>query len=93
MSGQSEAQQFVSNTADDARAQIDDLRQKVESLLAERSQSLSRAVDRAEVYAGNVADKAQRGYDNLQDHVREKPGVSLLIAAAAGFVLARVLGR
>ncbi|UFN50588.1 hypothetical protein LPC08_08225 [Roseomonas sp. OT10] len=93
MSGQSEARQFVSDTADDARAQIEELRRKVESLLAERSTSLSRAVDKAEVYAGTVADKAQRGYDEVQDRVRERPGSSLLIAAAVGFVLGRLLGR
>ena len=93
MSSSTEAREVVHEGATDAREQIAELRQKVEGLLAEKQQSLTRAVDRAEVYAGNVADKAQREFEDLQDRVRERPATSLLIAVAAGYVLARVLGR
>ena len=94
MSGTSQnADPAIHETATDAREQIAELRRKVEDLLAERAHGMTRAVDRAEIYAGDVAEKAQRRYDEFQERVRGRPATSLLIAAAAGYVLARILGR
>ncbi|MFT8242535.1 DUF883 family protein [Roseomonas sp. BN140053] len=93
MSGTTQTHSFDDPSSGDAREQIAELRRKVEGLLADQGQNLSRAVDRAEVYAGNVADKAQHRFEDLQDRVREKPATAILIAAVAGFVLARILGR
>ena len=94
MSGtNSNAEDIIHGTANDAREQIAELRRKVEDLLAERTHNMARAVDRAEIYAGDVAEKAQRRYDEFQDSVRSRPATSLLIAAVAGYILARLLGR
>ncbi len=76
-----------------ASEQIAELRKKVEELVAERSKYVGAALDTAQDYAGRAADAAQVGYGEAQDFVRERPAQSLLIAAAVGFVLARILGR
>lgn len=89
----SEARAQVEATASDVRAQIADLRRKVEGLLAERTDSLNRGVDRVEAYAGDVAESVQYRYDYFQERVRERPVTSLLIAAAIGYAVARLTGR
>ena len=76
-----------------ARAQIADLRRKVEGLLAERTDSLNRGVDRVEAYAGDVAESVQYRYDDFQERVRERPVTALLIAVAIGYAFARLTGR
>jgi ElaB/YqjD/DUF883 family membrane-anchored ribosome-binding protein len=54
---------------------------------------MSQAMDAAEGYAARAADTAQVQYEAVADRVRERPAQSILIAAAAGYILARILGR
>ena len=81
------------DTSGDARAQIAELRAKVEQLLAERTQAVSRKADRLEAYAGDVAEAAQYRVDALSDRIRERPLGTLFVVGLTGFVLARLLGR
>jgi ElaB/YqjD/DUF883 family membrane-anchored ribosome-binding protein len=88
-----EAATAVNDAATSAADQIAALRKQVEELYADRQKYLSQAMDAAEGYAARAADTAQMQYEQVADRVRERPAQSLLIAAAAGFILARILGR
>ncbi|WP_338661692.1 hypothetical protein VQH23_15820 [Pararoseomonas sp. SCSIO 73927] len=79
--------------ADSASEQIAALRKQVEDLYADREKYLSKAMDTAEGYAARASDAAQVQYEAVADRVRERPAQSILIAAAAGYILARILGR
>jgi len=73
--------------------QIAALKKQVEELYADRQKYLSQAMDTAEGYAARAGDAAQVQYEAVADRVRERPAQSVLIAAAAGYILARILGR
>ncbi|SHJ77303.1 protein of unknown function [Roseomonas rosea] len=88
-----EAATAVNDATTSAAEQIAALRKQVEELYADRQKYLSQAMDAAEGYAARAADTAQVQYEQVADRVRERPAQSLLIAAAVGFILARILGR
>jgi ElaB/YqjD/DUF883 family membrane-anchored ribosome-binding protein len=88
-----EAATAVNDAASNVTEQIAALRKQVEDLYADRQKYMSQAVDAAEGYAARAADTAQVQYEAVADRVRERPAQSILIAAAAGYILARILGR
>ncbi|WP_424134273.1 hypothetical protein [Roseomonas chloroacetimidivorans] len=83
----------VNDAATSAAEQIAQLRKQVEELYADRQKYLSQAKNMAEGYAARASDAAQVQYEAVADRVRERPAQSILIAAAAGYILARILGR
>lgn len=75
----------------DAHDEIRQLRAQVESLLRDRvTPALSQAAGRAEDVARQVGDLAQNQSEALTRKVRERPFTSILIAAAAGYLIGRV---
>ncbi|HEY8614262.1 MAG TPA: hypothetical protein VIL69_23625 [Roseomonas sp.] len=88
-----EAASTVNDAAATASEQIAALRRQVEELYADRQKYLSQAMDAAEGYAAKAADTATVQYEAVTDRVRERPAQSILIAAAVGYILARILGR
>jgi ElaB/YqjD/DUF883 family membrane-anchored ribosome-binding protein len=71
-----------------------DLRRKVETLMEERvTPAVSRAAGRAQEFAGQVSQTAQKEADTVASLVKERPFTSILLAGGIGYVLARLLGR
>ena len=85
----------TSDTANQAAAsaqeQIRQLREQVDGLLRERvSPMLSDAAQRAQDAARQAQDLAQDQVEALSGRIREAPLVSILVAAAVGFVVGRI---
>ncbi len=79
------------DTAQDAREQIAQLRDQVQTLMAERvTPALANAAGTAEDYARQAKDIASDQAEVLSDQVRESPLVAILIAAGAGYLLGRI---
>jgi ElaB/YqjD/DUF883 family membrane-anchored ribosome-binding protein len=75
----------------DAYEQIRELREQVEALMNDRIKpAVSDAIGRAGDAVKHVNDMAHDQSDALAKQVREKPLTSLLIAAAAGYLLGRI---
>ena len=74
--------------AEDASEQIAKLREQVEMLMKDRiTPALQDAASRAETAMGAVKDQAEA----VSGQVRSQPLIAILIAAAIGFALGRVL--
>jgi len=81
----------TSETGADAREQIRQLREQVDSLMRERvSPAVSEAASRAQDYARQAREVAEDQTKAFTDRVREMPIASVLIAAAAGFLIGRL---
>ena len=81
----------VADTAQDAKEQIAQLRDQVQTLMSERvTPALANAAGTAEEYARQAKDMASDQAEMLSDHVRESPIIAILIAAGAGYVLGRI---
>jgi ElaB/YqjD/DUF883 family membrane-anchored ribosome-binding protein len=81
----------VSDTTTDAREQIRQLRDQVDSLMRERvTPMISDAAGRAQDAARQARDVAQEQADAFSDRVREAPIVAVLVAAATGFLIGRL---
>lgn len=79
------------DAAQDAKEQIAQLRDQVQTLMAERvTPALANAAGTAEDYARQARDMASDQTEMLSDHVRESPIVAILIAAGAGYLLGRI---
>ena len=79
------------NASTDANAQIRQLRGQVDQLMRERiTPVVGDAADRAEGYARYAGDMARDGSEALSSQVKEMPIASVLIAAAAGYLLGRL---
>ncbi len=75
----------------DANEQIRQLRGQVDQLMRERVTPLvSDAAGRAQDYARQASDIAQHQAEALSNQVREMPIASILVAAAAGYLLGRL---
>ena len=75
----------------DAKAQIAQLRDQVQSLVSERvTPALSNAASTAEDYARQARDMASDQTEMLSDQVRESPLAAILIAAGVGYLLGRI---
>jgi ElaB/YqjD/DUF883 family membrane-anchored ribosome-binding protein len=82
----------VRDEAGDAAAQISRLREKVEMLMSERvTPALAQAGEQAETALHNARGAVREGATAVSGRVREQPLLSILVATAAGFLLARIL--
>ncbi len=82
------------NYADDARAEIAALREKVDYLMNKRvSPALANLAHDAEAIAQNASDTVKAQATRLTDNVKEQPIMALGIAAAVGFMLATLVRR
>lgn len=78
----------------DPHAEITQLREKVESLMAAGgSPAVSNALGQVEAVAHNATDAVRHQAESLKEFVHEKPAMALAAAALAGFVLALVIRR
>ena len=81
----------TSETGGDAREQIRQLRDQVDTLMRERvSPAVSGAAARAQEAAQHAREAAQQRTEALSERVREMPLTSVLIAAVAGFLIGRM---
>ena len=78
-------------TTQDAKAQISQLRDQVQTLLSERvTPALSSAASQAQDYAHQAYDTASDQSEMLSEKVRDQPVAALVLAAAAGYLLGRI---
>jgi ElaB/YqjD/DUF883 family membrane-anchored ribosome-binding protein len=76
--------------ADDAMAQIAELRARVEALTREKLAGVvEHTVERVEAAAHDASEAARERAEALAVVVRERPLTSVLIAAAVGYLLGR----
>ncbi len=81
----------LQDAANDAKAQIRQLRDQVDTLMRERvTPMISDAAGRAQDAARQAQDLAHDQVENLSGRVRETPITSVLIAAAIGFLIGRI---
>jgi ElaB/YqjD/DUF883 family membrane-anchored ribosome-binding protein len=85
-----DASRFVS----DAKAEIVQLREKVEALMNDRiTPAVSAAADRASAIGKSASDTVRQQADRASDAVHDKPLIALGVAALAGFVIASLIRR
>ena len=78
-------------TTQDAKAQIAQLRDQVQTLLSERvTPALSSAASQAQDYAHQASDIAHDQAEMLSEQVRESPLAAIMIAAGVGYLLGRI---
>ncbi len=81
----------VNDTTQDAKEQIAQLRDQVQSLMADRvTPALQNAAGQAQDYARHAKDVAVDQTEMLSEKVRDQPLVAILIAAGAGYLLGRI---
>lgn len=81
----------VNDTAQDAKEQIAQLRDQVQTLMSERvTPVLANAAGQAEQYARQAKDIYDDQAEMLSERVRDSPIVSLLIAAGVGYLFGRI---
>jgi len=81
----------INETAQDAKAQIAQLRQQVEQLMSERvTPVLADAAGRAEAAARQATDFTRDQAEALSGRVRDQPITAVLVAAAAGYLIGRL---
>ncbi len=81
----------LNDTAQDAKEQIAQLREQVQTLMSERvTPVLANAAGRAEEYVHQAKDMANDQTEMLSEKVRESPVVAILIALGAGYLLGRI---
>ncbi len=77
--------------AQDANEQIAQLREQVQSLMADRvAPAISQAADTAQQYASQARDLYQEQSAALSERVREAPVVAIMVAAGLGYVIGRI---
>ena len=83
----------ASKESDDAKDELARLRAQVERLMQDRvTPVLADAADTVQDYALRARTTIEDQADALSDTVRERPLVAVAIAAAAGWVLGRLMG-
>ncbi len=81
----------INDAATSAQDQIKQLREQVDSLMRERvTPFISEAAGRAEDVARHAQDIAEDQVEKLSGRVRDMPLTSILVAAAAGYLLGRL---
>jgi ElaB/YqjD/DUF883 family membrane-anchored ribosome-binding protein len=79
--------------ADDARAELAQLRAQVERLMEERvSPVLGAAAETVEGYGRRARETVEAKADALSDSVKERPLLTVAVAAIGGFLLGRLIG-
>jgi ElaB/YqjD/DUF883 family membrane-anchored ribosome-binding protein len=77
--------------ADDAMAQIARLRAQVESLMRDKMAQVVDGTERIEAAAYEAADVVRERADAVAGTVRERPLTAVLIAAAVGYLVGRMV--
>jgi ElaB/YqjD/DUF883 family membrane-anchored ribosome-binding protein len=79
--------------ADDARAELARLRAQVERLMEERvTPALGQAADTVEDYSRRAKARIEDNAHAVTDVVRERPLLSLGLAAVVGYIIGRLSG-
>ena len=79
------------DTAQDAKEQIAQLREQVQTLMSERvTPALASAAGQAEQYARQAKDVYDDQTEALSERVRESPMIAILIASGIGYLLGRI---
>jgi ElaB/YqjD/DUF883 family membrane-anchored ribosome-binding protein len=77
--------------SDDAKEQIAQLRDQVQSLMSERvTPALANAADTAQKYVDQAKEVYSDNTEMLSDRVRESPIVAILIATGIGYLIGRI---
>ena len=85
------ASNTLNDASQDAKEQIAQLRDQVQSLMSERvTPALANAADTAEQYARQAKDMYDDQTEMLSERVRESPIVAILIATGVGYILGRI---
>ena len=85
------ASNTVNDMSSDAKEQISQLRDQVNSLMSERvTPALSNAADSAQKYMGQARDMYSDNAEALSERVRESPIVAILIAPGVGYLIGRI---
>ncbi len=85
------ASDTINDAAQDAKAQIAQLRKQVEALMSERvTPVLADAAGRAETAARQATDFTRDQAEMISGRVRDQPLVAILVAAAGGYLLGRL---
>jgi ElaB/YqjD/DUF883 family membrane-anchored ribosome-binding protein len=81
----------INETTQDAKDQIAQLRDQVQTLMAERvTPALANAAGQAEQYARQAKEVYDDQSEMLSERVRESPIVAILIASGVGYLLGRI---
>ncbi len=81
----------VNHGQSDASEQIAQLREQVQSLMADRvTPALSQAADTAQQYASQARDVYEEQTEALSERVRESPILAILVATGLGYVIGRI---
>ena len=81
----------INETAQDAKEQIAQLREQVQTLMSERvTPALANAAGQAEQYARQAKDMYSDQTEALSERVRESPLVAILVASGVGYLLGRI---
>lgn len=81
----------VNDAAQDAKEQIAQLREQVQTLMSERvTPALANAAGQAEQYARQAKDMYDDQTEMLSEKVREAPMIALLVAAGVGYLAGRI---
>jgi ElaB/YqjD/DUF883 family membrane-anchored ribosome-binding protein len=88
-----EAVDSGSRLADDARAELARLRGQVERLMEERvTPALGSAAETVEDYGRRAKETIEENAYALSDTIRERPLVTIAVAAIGGYLLGRLMG-
>ncbi len=88
-----EAKAGAERVVDDAGEELAKLRSQVERLMAERvTPAIAGAAEQVEGYANRAKAAVEERADSVADSVRDRPLLSITIAAVCGYVLGRLMG-
>lgn len=91
--GASELHQAIDKAAEAAQPVVDRLASTAHAGVDKVTGALSGASSRMDEKTRQLSEAYKHFADTGRDYVRTSPATSLLIAAAAGFVLSKLLGR
>ena len=88
-----QAEGSATRVGDDAKDELAKLRAQVERLMEERvTPALAGAADQVSDYASRARETIEDQADAISDTVRERPLTAVAIAAAAGYLIGRLMG-
>jgi ElaB/YqjD/DUF883 family membrane-anchored ribosome-binding protein len=88
-----QAEAGAARVGEDAKDELAKLRAQVERLMEERvTPALAGAADQVSDYAHRARETIEDQADAISDTVRERPLTTVAIAAAAGYLIGRLMG-
>lgn len=85
------ASNTLNDASQDAKEQIAQLREQVQTLMSERvTPALANAADTAQKYVDHARDMYSDNTEALSEKVRESPLVAILIATGVGYLVGRI---